>query len=136
MQRHADFLGALGLVPFVALPVMVMLQQMSLYEAQGLFTQYGAVILSFLGGIHWYDAHQRNQSIHQLYLSMLPSIVAWLAIGFSYGTWAIVILSVSFGLVLIYDFIELKMTPAYQRLRIVLTGVVVGCHCFMIWLSI
>lgn len=136
MQRHADFLGAMGLIPFVFLPMMVMMQQMSLYEAQGLFTQYGAVILSFLGGIHWYDAHKRSESVVQLYISMFPSIVAWLAIGLSYGTWAIVILSVSFGLVLIYDFIELKMTPAYQRLRIVLTGVVVGCHCFMIWLSV
>ena len=67
---------------------------------------------------------------------MLPSIVAWLAIGFSYGTWTIVVLSVSFGVLLLYDFIHLNMTPEYQRLRIVLTGIVIGCHCFMIWLSL
>lgn len=136
LQMHTDVLGALGLIPFLGIPALVMTNHMSLFEAQGLFAQYSAVILSFLGGIHWYDAIKRSQSIIQLYIAMLPSIFAWSAIGFSYGNWTIVVLSVSFGVLLLYDFIQLKMTPDYQRLRIMLTGVVIGCHCFMIWLSI
>lgn len=136
MQKHADLLGALGLIPFLGLPALVMMNQMSLYEAQGLFSQYAAVILSFLGGIHWYDAFNRSHSVSQLYLSMLPSIIAWLAIAFSYGTWSIAVLSISFGILLMYDFISLKMTSDYQRLRIVLTSVVIGCHLYMIWLSV
>ena len=136
MQKHADLLGASGLIPFLGLPALVMMNQMSLYEAQGLFSQYAAVILSFLGGIHWYDAFNRSHSLSQLYLSMLPSIIAWLAIAFSYGTWSIAVLSISFGILLMYDFISLKMTSDYQRLRIVLTSVVIGCHLYMIWLSV
>lgn len=136
MQKHADLLGALGLIPFLGLPALVMMNQISLYEAQGLFSQYAAVILSFLGGIHWYDAFNRSHSVSQLYLSMLPSIIAWLAIAFSYGTWSIAVLSISFGILLMYDFISLKMTSDYQRLRIVLTSVVIGCHLYMIWLSV
>ena len=136
MQKHSDFLGALGLIPFVSLPILVLLHSMSLYEAQGLFAYYSAVILSFLGGVHWYDAHNRSHSTSQLYIAMLPSIIAWLSIGLSHGILTIMVLAASFGLLLRYDFVQLKMTPEYQRLRIVLTGVVIGCHGFMIWLSI
>ena len=136
MQKHSDILGALGLLPFIGLPMLVLLQAMSFYEAHGLFTQYSAIILSFLGGIHWYDAQQRTNSTAQLYLAMLPSIIAWLVIGFAYGVVALMMLAVSFGLVLIYDFVKLPMTSQYQRLRVSLTGVVIGCHCIMMWLSV
>ena len=136
MQKHADFLGALGLIPFLVSPLLVLAQQLSFYEAQGWFTLYSGVILSFLGGVHWYDAQQRSQSVSQLYLAMLPSIIAWLVLAFGHGIWSLVTLATAFGLVLIYDFIKLEMPPAYQRLRIVLTGVVIGCHCVMIWLSV
>ena len=136
MQKHADYLGIMGLLPFLCLPVLVLLQQISLFEAQGLFCYYAAVILSFFGGIHWYDALNRSKSVLQLYVAMLPSIIAWITISFSYGIWTLGVLSLSFGGILLFDFMLLTMTPAYQRMRIMLTGIVIGCHLFMIWLSV
>lgn len=136
MQKHADYLGIMGLLPFLCLPTFVLLQQISLFEAQGIFCYYAAVILSFFGGIHWYDALNRSKSVFQIYFAMLPSIIAWMAISFSYGVFTMAVLAVSFGGILLYDFMLLHMTPAYQRLRIILTGIVTGCHLFMIWLSI
>ncbi|XOV78433.1 MAG: DUF3429 domain-containing protein [Aestuariibacter sp.] len=134
MQKHGNFLGLLGLFPFIALPLLVIGNQLSLFEAVGYFTQYSAVILSFLGGIHWYDSFTRTHNPLQLYIAMLPSIVAWLSLVFLNGTPAMVVLAAAFVLMLFYDQKTLDMTPAYFRMRQKLTGVVVGCHAIMVWL--
>lgn len=130
-----NLLGAAGLFPFIGLPALILSMQLSYYEGFGLFTLYSGIILSFLGGVHWYDAINRTSSVTQIYVAMLPSIIAWLAIGFTHGGSTLILLVNSFLLVLLYDFKQLKMTPAYSRLRAVLTGVVIGSHLFMLWLA-
>lgn len=134
MQKQGNILGLLGLIPFLALPLLIMSNQLSLYEAQGYFAQYSAIILSFLGGIHWYDSFNRSHNVGQLYFAMFPSIVAWLALVLLTGPLLMLVLSATFLLVLICDHKMLHMTQVYFRMRQKLTAIVIGCHVLMFWL--
>jgi len=57
------------------------------------FTYYSAVILSFLGGIHWGSALQvpRADNPRRLILAMVPSLIAWPALLFNTvtGLWVL-----------------------------------------------
>jgi hypothetical protein len=134
MQKHANFLGLAGLIPFIALPLLVIGNHMSLFEASGYFTQYSAIILSFLGAVHWYDAIKRSHNPVQLYIAVLPAIIAWVSLVILNGSVAMSVFGASFLLMLYYDQRTLEMPPAYGRMRQKLTGVVVGCHAIMLWL--
>jgi hypothetical protein len=46
-------LGLAGLIPFVALALLVALNPRIKEEAASALLAYGAIILSFLGGIRW-----------------------------------------------------------------------------------
>ncbi|BDX07036.1 DUF3429 domain-containing protein [Planctobacterium marinum] len=135
MTKHMNFLGAAGLIPFAGLPLLVLMQLVSVYEGVAWFTIYSALILSFLGGIHWYDALNRTSSVSQLYIAMLPSITAFTVLLFTQGATTLILLKVSFLALLFYDFRQLQMNAHYLRLRTLLTGVVIGCHIAMLWLS-
>ena len=135
MPQAAAWLGAGGLIPFVGLAAAAHL----LEGEQGLFAlqalvAYGAVILSFLGGIIWglgiagfgEDA-DRPQEALRLTVSVLPSLLGWLALLFApiTGLW---LLAACFVMVL---FVDLAMTRRgmaprwYPALRWRLTAVVV-----------
>lgn len=134
MHKHSNLLGMLGLTPFLALPFYILTGSISQFEALGYYTTYSAIILSFLGGVHWYDAQVRTQSTEQLYVAMLPSIVGWLSISLFDSTVTLSVLASSFVLLLMYDFQRLDMSAHYRQLRSTLTGVVTGSHLAMIWL--
>ncbi len=75
-------LGYAGLVPFAlgALLVWLVREDAHPYVALAL-SAYGAVIVSFLGGIHWGLAFRHEQPPTRLLVwGVLPSIVAWLAV--------------------------------------------------------
>jgi hypothetical protein len=99
------------------------------------FVQYSAIILSFFGGIHWLDAIQNRRKDHQLFVSMLPSIVAWLSLMFLDGTILLSVLSLSYIGILLYDkyvlALEKDILMDYTKMRIQLTTVVVLSHLFM-----
>jgi hypothetical protein len=83
VPRSAGWLGGLGAIPFVglagALPFLGGAPQ--LFAAHAL-AAYGAVILSFLGGIHWGLAIAcRDRAIGgRLLLSVMPSLAGWAAL--------------------------------------------------------
>ena len=98
---------------------------------------YGAVILSFLGGIQWGlairnsdgNARTRQGLTSTLTVSIVPSLIGWTGlvveelVGFG-------LLILGFGLVLISDVraVNRGMGPRwYLRLRYPLTAVVVSC---------
>jgi len=95
---------------------------------------YGAVILSFLGGVHWGLAIQSKASLTgvqfavRLILSVLSSIAGWTALLATTPT-ALLILATAAAAIL---WVDLRTTrvgqapPWYPRLRIPLTCVVVG----------
>lgn len=82
----AAWLGGLGIVPFAGLSLATPFATDGL-KAQLLFAllAYGAIILSFLGGIHWGLAigavlQSDNTLWRRIALSILPSLVAWAAL--------------------------------------------------------
>ena len=78
----ARLLGHLGLLPFVlgALLVWVVNPEAHPYAALAL-AGYAAVIVSFLGGIHWGLAFRLSAPPASLFVwGVVPSLVAWLAV--------------------------------------------------------
>jgi hypothetical protein len=137
MHNAAKLLGYAGLIPFIAIPILIIVGLLDAYLGYLHFVQYSAIILSFLGGIHWLDALQNRRKNHQLYASMLPSIIAWLSLVFLDGTMLLSILSISHISVLIYDkyvlALEKDILIDYTQLRVVLTTVVVISHLVMVY---
>ena len=140
----ALLLGAAGLLPFIATALQIVtgwplsprLTGPALYH----LTVYAAVILSFLGGVQWGMAAGARTSSQaadwrQYGMSMLPSLVAWLALWLSSGFLAsartvLLILAASHGLWLVYDLWTVRQGEApewFARLRMGLTGVAATC---------
>ncbi|XP_043242370.1 transmembrane protein 69-like, partial [Amphibalanus amphitrite] len=79
--RPALLLGAAGLLPFAAAPVLML--RTGHFSAELLHAQlaYGACILSFLGGVRWGvtlpDGAPQRPDWANLTRSVTPSLVAW-----------------------------------------------------------
>ncbi|GAB55211.1 hypothetical protein GPUN_1080 [Glaciecola punicea ACAM 611] len=135
MHKTTKYLGYAGLIPFVSMPILVMIGLVDAYLGYLHFVQYSAIILSFFGGIHWLDAIQNRRKDHQLFVSMLPSIVAWLSLMFLDGTMLLSVLSLSYIGILLYDkyvlALEKDILMDYTKMRMQLTTVVVLSHLFM-----
>lgn len=121
-------IGLLGLVPFVAGALLAIALGDTFGER--LLVNYGAVILSFMAGIHWGLAMSRHQhDWRALGYSAVPPGLALLAFVIG-GTSGLVILAASFSLLLAYDLHEGRKghTPAwYPILRWPLTIIVCSC---------
>jgi len=136
VPRPAQLLGILGAVPFVLL-FLISLAEPSQYaeDASIALLAYGAIILSFLGGVQWglaitgaCTAGPVRASYRRLSLSVAPALLGWGALLIPRDL-GFLILAVSFTLVL---FIDLRATrraeaPAwYPKLRWPLTVTVVA----------
>lgn len=131
-------LGASGLLPFLLLPLAIMTNMLPLSEGARYFTQYSAVLLSFFGGIYWWDALSKKEFGSQIYLAMLPTIIGWLCLVFAGSGMVLSILSMTYLAVLFYDKYALTLNKeaivSYITLRMMLTTVVVLCHGWMIFI--
>jgi hypothetical protein len=90
--RKAQTLGHLGLLPFFALALLSWSPADAAFGsvplarlAQLLLVAYSAVILSFLGAVHWgfallTPALERSAIGHALTWGVLPSLLGWLAL--------------------------------------------------------
>lgn len=85
LPQSARWLGYGGLLPFVGLSLLVALEP----TRQPIWTQalmaYGAVILSFVGALHWAFAMvlrdlSPSQRRHRYIWSTIPALVAWPAL--------------------------------------------------------
>ena len=130
-QRIAWQLAVAGLLPFSALAVLAFL----LGQTHPLFAlliealrSYGAVILSFLGGIRWGLALNGGEKAGQAFaLSVIPAIVGWLAL-FAPDIGGLIILIAAFGAQGAWDsffFHGDAKRMWFARLRIVITSLVV-----------
>lgn len=124
----AVWLGYSGLLPFFAgvaltLPLAGALRPWGTVVLIG----YGAIILSFMGGVHWGAAMMRNDvTTRALGKSVAPSLVALAAVILG-GHTGLVILSLGFGGLLAWEEGETKIghVPAwYPHLRRPLTALV------------
>jgi hypothetical protein len=80
--RVAGALGYLALVPFVGCAALVWLPDVDLRNAAALaLSAYAAVVVSFIGAIHWGLGFRQAQPATSLFVwGVVPSIVAWIAV--------------------------------------------------------
>lgn len=129
MPKPAAMLGFAGAVPFVAGGVGTLIPALAIVGPAALLT-YGAVILSFLGGVHWGLAMSGERaSFGPLGASVVPSLVGWAAllIGERLG---MILLALAFAGLLAFDLslVRRLRAPAwYGALRRPLTLIVVTC---------
>ncbi|NVK56038.1 MAG: DUF3429 domain-containing protein [Alteromonadaceae bacterium] len=136
MNQQFKQLGYAGLLPFIGLNALAFTQILPQALVFLYFTQYSAVLLSFFGGIHWYDAISGNKDGHQKYMAMLPTLIGWVCLMHAGAPWVLATLSVSYLAIMFYDkqvlTLPKELVVEYTRLRMHLTTVVVICHAVMI----
>lgn len=127
----AKWLGFAGALPFVAgalvsLPLAGALRPFGLPLLLG----YGAIILSFMGGVHWGTAMMRGDAeLGPLGRSVAPSLLALPALLIG-GVPGLLLLAAGFAGLLFYDLAETQAGRApqwYPYLRRPLTAIVVSC---------
>ena len=131
LERLVCWLGYVGVLPFaVGLVAMALADDAALRTwAAEMTLAYGAVILAFLGAVHWGRLLERG-TLQQAPLlavwGVLPSIVGWLSLGLPFA-WAAPIQALLFVEVYLMDRQLLRTEPAalpYLALRTRLTGMV------------
>ena len=79
----AKNLGYAGLIPFLSLAAITLLLPQHKSQAQTVVAAYGAVIVSFLGAIHWgwgmRDASKPGATISFIW-GVVPSLLGWVAL--------------------------------------------------------
>ncbi len=132
----AKWLGAFGAVPFVFLALLSTLLAGNIREDVSFaLAAYGAVILSFLGGVHWGLAISGQRSdgmVRRLLISVVPSLMGWLALILPEPI-GLLVLAAAFALLLVVDLHASRRGEApawYPRLRWPLTSVVVLALAF------
>ena len=125
-QRFATLLGNFGLLPFyaLALAAWLPLQPVSARLAELAFVGYAAVILSFLGAVHWglvmaNPQLAKPQVRSALGWGVLPSLLGWLALLLATAglpMWMVcVLLLVDFALCRVMDGTLMRQYPDAPR---------------------
>jgi len=127
IPQTALVLGLAGLIPFIASAMACWLFDDELQAtAQFALGAYGAVILSFLGGVKWGVLVNDKTTLQQwrpIVLSVVPSIVGWFALLLP----AFATLAVLAGMLVLQYYFDIesvkenKLPPWYGRLRTILT---------------
>ena len=120
----------MGLLPFAGLTLSLFFVAPEIVSLlQFAFLSYAAVILTFIGGVHWgliIKGDDFDNKVPGIIVSIVPSLVAWTCLLLPQAA-ALVVLLCSFPLLLIYEYKLLwtRLFPSwYQGLRIVLTSIV------------
>lgn len=127
----AVWLGYGGLVPF-AICAVVAHSGTSTQAAYGLIgaANYGAVILSFVGAIHWGLAMQDGRHVYWFSWSVTPALLAWAAVTLLDTRLTMLALVPAFTLAWSVDRLAFQrgLLPAwYMHLRHILTaGAIIG----------
>lgn len=123
-RNAAIALGAAGALPFVGLGIgLWLLPAPQAAWSLGALIAYGAVILSFLGGIHWGIALQSG-SPRRFAISVVPSLLAWLALLLP-STLALSLLIVCLVAQLVLD-LQVRLAAWFRLLRLALTATAAG----------
>ena len=126
--KAAKVLGAAGALPFVGLALLAVAGPTDWHDfASTALIAYGAVILSFLGGIQWGLAIAADVSttvlVRRLSISVIPSLIGWLSLLAARDVGLILVAS-TLLVVLAIDVVAVRSGEApgwYTRLRWPLT---------------
>lgn len=132
-DRMQRLLGYAGVLPFALGLVLVAAVDAGAVRdwASQLTLAYGAVILSFLGAVHWGRLLERGalqDAPLVAFWSVLPAVVGWATLALPVA-WAAPVQVLAFVEVYVMDRQLLRCEPAagdYLRLRARLTGAVAG----------
>ena len=133
-QSRMKLLGYAGLLPFLLLAMAVhLLSADAALCALASLQHYAAVILTFVGAVHWGRAlakPENTQEEHQrLYWAISPSLIGWIALSLPLSV-AMVVLIAAFLLCWWIDrtmYAGQPFTDWYMAMRLHLTvGVVAG----------
>lgn len=117
-------LGLLGLVPFVAAAIIPLLHPPATDISARALVAYGAVILSFIGGVRWglaISSRAAEGVAGPLVISIAPSLVGWIAVLIG-GRAGLATLALALAVLLVAD-LRLAVAPAwYRALRLPLTA--------------
>ncbi|WP_150495293.1 DUF3429 domain-containing protein [Roseibium aquae] len=126
----AVWLTAAGFLPFGALSLATfLLPPFDQPRAEVGLMVYGAVILSFLGGVQWglEMARQRIDAgapaLGKLSISVVPSLIAWVCVAMPFAVGSVG-LAAGLGAMLLYDLYTVRQAHApewYPKLRIPVT---------------
>ncbi|NWU92081.1 TMM69 protein, partial [Upupa epops] len=114
--KPALYLSLGGLIPFVSVPLSMAIQ--GTYYPELAFAQimYGAVTVSFLGGMRWGFALPEDSPAKPDWLnlanSIVPPVFAWQALLFKDVTQSAIMLVMALGIALHYD---ISLLPPYPR---------------------
>ena len=105
---HVAWLGYGGLLPFIGLAILIVADPLRAQVWSDALVGYGAVILSFVGALHWgiamiatrLDPVQRRRAF---VWSVVPALIAWPATVLA-GSAACLILVLGFGCHLAQDY--------------------------------
>ena len=127
----ARWLGYAGLIPFIAFSLLAWVDITMPFNPHYLLQSYAAVILAFMGAVHWGVAMTGEDrfSQTQLGLSIVPPLVAWLALMIP-QVYGYSLLIVSFAALCMVDGMvsrHQRFPPWYSPMRVVLTTIVVLC---------
>ena len=131
VPEAAAWLGAFGAIPFVALAVIALIGGDWAAASVVALALYGAVILSFLGGVHWGLAvagFGNGPLVWRLRISVVPSLVGWGAVLLPASA-GLIVLAAAFAAVLAIDVRAARVGAIpgwYLRLRWPLTAVVMS----------
>lgn len=130
----AKWLGGLGALPFIFLAAAIHeVAGITNPQAPGAMVAYGAVILTFMGGIQWGQSMMLRDDAgatwERLMTSIIPSLIAWATLFMPLAT-GMLVLAGAFVFVLAIDLLWNRKGRSpmwYPRLRIALTTTVVIC---------
>ncbi len=138
-------LGILSPLPLIIMALFILFYPASipLPKLMVLFVSYAAVILSFMGGIHWMLAIQKpivylqeddgETSIKRLLLSVVPCIIGEitiLAILYNYILTSLIILMLSYYFLLFYEknsYLPTELPNGYFSVRWIITCLMETC---------
>ena len=117
----SNIIGYCGLIPFVGLSVwytMTTNAQQASFILSALIA-YAAIILSFVGAIHWgrslHEPHMVKSNLLQL-ISVIPTLLGWVALLVPAQV-GLMILITSFFLIYLFDRIQYKELYWMQKIR-------------------
>ena len=134
LAATAWFLAGLGALPFVVMALTAALAPgfaAAQLGGQTAFLAYGAVILSFMGGVRWGRAlalPDTARAARQIISSVAPSLAAWLALLLD-RPWAHLLLAVAFALQAAWDVASARsgdLPVWFGRLRLVISAIVIA----------
>ena len=130
-ETTAKALGYAGLIPFVVFSIGCWIPLPHVTNAPYILITYGAVILSFMGAVHWGVAMaNKDQQQGKFFISsVLPALIAWPALLLAQSLALVILLAGFIGLYTYDRSVEkAQALPGwYIPMRTRLTAVVVLC---------